>query len=218
MFIESILPYIIGLLIFIIVIFVPTNFFTKRRMKKVNSVQNVYDRANAYKDLPRPVRSLTEKESETLKSLHGSFVPIPNWKKEYRTIALIIGLIVLMAIIALNDSALEGRTISARTLLGDTDFLFGIATIIIIFIVTVYLILNKYKYYLDLRAPVFGTTGILTMHWITGSTNDDTYFQIRDITIAKSYSDFIEYLKEIPEDYDVYVEYSPHTKHVWTVR
>lgn len=218
MFIESIFPYIFVLFIFIFFAFIPTNFFTNRRMKKIDSIQNVYDRSNAYKDLPRPVRSLTEKESETLRNLHGSFVPIPNWKKEYRKIAFFIGLVIFGAIITMNDFALEGKTISILTLLGDSDFLVGVVAIIIIFIITVYLILNKYKYYLDLRSPVFGTTGILTMHWITGSTNDDTYFKIRDVTITKNYSDFVEYLKKIPEGHDVYVEYSPHTKQVWTVR
>ncbi len=205
-------------LIFVIVpIFIGLTIIVKiyqlsSKRSQTNIQEHQEDKQEFYTDRPRPVRKLEHEEIEFLQRHQGKHI-MPEWIRYSLIIVLMICFLYLIPA-SLFFVLFASQIYQA---LGIAPFFILPVTFacLIFFIYIIFFRHDKYRF--DLYAPVFGTTG-KSNHFI--DKNKKPYLiTVREVPISKYYEkklfrDLISY----PEGTDIYVEYSPHSKKVWSAK
>jgi hypothetical protein len=203
-----------ALLIIIIVIalaITPFAYFIIKQVidnSKLHKLQYKKDYAKSGEDIPRPVRNLTAEEAEAIKKDLISVVPLPRPASRRFTTSLKVFLISFFLMLPFTLY----NYLTTQTIDDWPKLVFAGIVLISTYYIFAYI---KGQYYLDLRSPVFGTSGILIN--MNKKIDADYVFQIRNILVSKKNvnSKFFDVLSKLDSGALVYMEYSPHSGRIW---
>ncbi len=203
-------------LIFVMIIFIIFGYLNaQKKLSNLQKIEYKEDMLHFFKENKHPLRDLKTNELIILKAKYNSLIPGVAFA-DYR-IYIIPSLFFFVSIVPNLNSLLQKSQRDFFSIFSPGQWII-LTVITSIFIYIIALISHRYKYYLDMRSPVFATIGKLYLYWGGSIESEGTYFQIRDVKINyRFYPEFAKYLNSLPEKSDIYIEFSPHTKSVWKV-
>lgn len=153
---------------------------------------------------PHPARNLSTQEKKILlkNTLHFSEIPFKEGKtSSYELFFYVAGIAMLGMLFFLSISR------------GELNFeiLFYLMVIIVALIAIYH---QRFNYMIDLRSPVFNTTGGLYTLTLRGTK----YFFVKDIDITYFLNEKeVQLFEELEEGTLIALDYSPHSKFVWKI-